>query len=50
VRNVSDKRWREDQNTLSVFNNSYYLFFLNRAVYEIMGINIIEADRPQMRI
>jgi len=50
MRNVSDKGWREDQNTLSVFNNPYYIFFLNRAVYEIMVINIIEADRPQMRI
>jgi len=33
--------------------NSYsiiFLFFENRAVYEIMWENIVEQDRPQMTI
>ena len=48
MRNFSDKRCRENQNTLFVFSNSF--FFENRAVYEIMGINIMGADRPQVAI
>jgi len=44
MRNVSDKRCGENQNTLFVFNNSPPLE--NRAVCEIMEINIVEADRP----
>ena len=48
MRNVSDKRCRENQNTPLVFNNSFLPE--NRAVYEIMWINMIEPDRPQMAI
>jgi len=46
TRNVPDKRCRENQNKLSVFNN-----FLseNRAVYEIMRKHV-EPDRPQITI
>jgi len=44
MRNVSDKSFRENQNTHFVFSN----FFFNRAVYEIMWKNIVERGRPQM--
>jgi len=40
-------RCRENQNILVIFNN---FFFESLAVYEIVGINIIEADRPQMTL
>jgi hypothetical protein len=39
---VSDKSYRENQNTHFVFNN----FFFNHAVYEILWKNIVELDRP----
>jgi hypothetical protein len=35
MRNVSDERCRENQNTHFVFNNIF--FFENRAICEIMG-------------
>jgi len=45
--NVSDKICRENQNTFFV----QYLFFPeNFTIYEIMGENIVEPDRPQMTI
>jgi hypothetical protein len=47
MRNVSDKSCRENKNTHLMFNN---FFFLNRAVYEIMWKNIVERDRPQVKI
>jgi hypothetical protein len=44
--NVSDKSYREDQNT------SYFQlrFSESRAVYEVMWKNMVEPDRPQMTI
>jgi hypothetical protein len=45
--NVSDKSYRENQNTHFIFNN---LFFENRVVCEIMWKNILEPGRPQMTI
>ena len=46
MRNVSDKRCRENQNTQFVFSN---FFFENRAVYEIILKNV-ERGRPQITI
>jgi len=37
MKNVSDKNCRESQAT-----------FENRAVYEILGKNVVDKDRPQM--
>ena len=42
---VSDKNCKENQNKYIMFNS---FFFENRAVYEIMWINFIESNRPQM--
>jgi hypothetical protein len=44
MRNVSDKSWRQNQNTHSMLNN---FFFFIRAVYE-MWKNTAEPDRPQI--
>ena len=44
MRNVSDKSYRENQNTHFVFNN---FTFENPAVYEIMWENIVEQGRTQ---
>ena len=49
IRNVSDKRCRENQNTHFVFNKLFF-FLENRAVYEIMWKNIVERGRSQMTI
>jgi len=38
---------KKNQNTH--FQSSNF-FFENRAVYEVMWINIVEPDRPQMAI
>jgi len=46
MRIVSDKRYKENQNTHFTFSN----FFENRTVYEIMWKNTEEPDRPQMTI
>jgi len=48
VRNVSDRRSTENQNTHPVFSN----FFCpgNRAFYEIMWKNMVEPDRPDDNI
>jgi len=45
MKNVSDKSYREKQNTHFKCNISF-----NRAVYEIMWKNIAEPGRPQMTI
>jgi hypothetical protein len=47
IRNVSDKRCRENQNTHFVFS---YIFSIYCAVYEIMWENIVERGRQQMAI
>jgi hypothetical protein len=48
VRNVSDKRCRENQNTFFMFSN--YFFFENCVVDEIMRKNVIVSGMPQMKI
>jgi len=45
MRNVLDKRCRENQNIHLVFKN---FFSGNRAVYKIMWKNMVAPDRPQM--
>jgi hypothetical protein len=47
MRNVSDKRCRENQNKHSTFNN---FFSGSRAVSEIMWKNTVQPDRSQMTI
>jgi L-asparagine transporter-like permease len=47
MRNVSDKRCRENQNTQFVFSNSV---FENHATYEIMWKMIVEWGRTQMTV
>jgi len=42
MRNVSDKRWRENQKTHFMFNTFFY-----RALYRMLK-NTVEPDRPQM--
>jgi len=44
VRNMLDKSCRENRNTRFIFNN----FF--PAVYEKMWKNMVQPDRPQMKI
>ena len=44
MRNVSDKRCSENQNTRFMTN----FFSENRAVYEIIWKNTVQSDRPQM--
>jgi len=47
MRNVSDKRCTENQNTFYIQES----FFLeSRAVYEIMWKNIVQPDTPRMKI
>jgi hypothetical protein len=48
MRNVTDKSYREDQNTHFIFKT--YSFSENRAVYDIMWKNMAQSDRPQMII
>ena len=48
MRNFSAKSCRENQRKHFMFNN--FLFFENRAVYEIMWKNIVGPDRPQVTI
>ena len=48
MRNVSGKRCRENQNAHLMFSN--FFFFKSRAIYEIMGKNVVKRDRPQMTI
>jgi hypothetical protein len=47
LRNVSDKRCRENQNTHFMFKNA---FPEDRAVYEIIWKYMVDPDRPQMII
>jgi hypothetical protein len=47
MRNVSDKKCTENQNTFCV---QIFFFFENGVVYEIMCKNVVEPDRPQMTI
>jgi len=47
MRNVSDKRCRENQNTHFMFIN---LFFETSAVNEMMWEHMVRSDRPQMTI
>ena len=47
MRNVSDKNYRENLNTHSMFNN---FFFESHAVYEIMWKIFVEPERSQMTI
>ena len=42
MRNLSNKRCRENRNTT--------FFFLNHAIYEIVWKNTVEPGRPQMTI
>jgi hypothetical protein len=44
MRNISDKIFRENQNTFYV----QWLFSENRAVYEIKSKIMVESERPQM--
>jgi hypothetical protein len=46
MRNISDKTYRENQNTFYV----QQCFSKNGAVYEIMWKNMEQPDRPQMTI
>jgi hypothetical protein len=50
MRNISDKSFREKQNTHFIFSNSPPPRKKNRAVYEIMCKNTVEPKRPQMTI
>jgi len=45
MKNVSDKRYRENQNTHLC---SVFFFSENPTVYEIMCRNIVEQGRPQV--
>jgi hypothetical protein len=47
MRNILDKRCLENQNTYFMFSN---YFSENRAVYEIMSINMVEPEGPQMTL
>ena len=49
MRNVSDKRCTENQNTRFVFSKSSPPS-PNRAILELVCKNIVEPDRPQMTI
>ena len=49
ILNVSDTICRENQNTHFVFS-SFFFFFENRGVYEIMWRNIVEAGGLEMTI
>ena len=51
MRNVSDKSCRENKNTFYgfMFNNSPPPL-VNRAVYKTMWKNMVDPERPQMKI
>jgi hypothetical protein len=44
IRNVSDKRCRESQNTFCI------QYFFERTLCEIMWKNVVKSDRPEMTI
>jgi len=46
MRNFSDESCREIQNTYITSN----IFFFNLAIYEIIWKNIVQSDRPQIKI
>ena len=46
MRNVLDKRCRENKNTHFTF--SKFFSPKNRAIYEIMSKNMVEPEGPQM--
>ena len=48
MKNVSDKRFRENQNSYFMFN--IFFFFENRVVYEIKRKNSVQRGRPQTTI
>jgi hypothetical protein len=48
MRNVLGKTCRENENAYFTFN--IYIFFENRAVYEIMSNDVVEPEGPQMPI
>jgi hypothetical protein len=43
MRNVSDQTCKENQNTHFMFD---YIFSDSCAIYEIMGKNMVQPDRP----
>jgi len=47
MRNISNKIYRDSQNTHFVFSS---FFPENRTVYEIMWKNMVEPERSQMTI
>jgi len=47
MRNVSDKRYRENENTRFIFDNFHVE---NRAVYEIFWKNTVDSGRPRVKI
>jgi hypothetical protein len=50
MQNVSDRNRRENHNILCSLTLCCFVFFENRAVYEIRYKNIVEPDRPMMAI
>jgi hypothetical protein len=48
MKNISDKSCRECQNTRLMFNN--FFFCENSALNEIVWKNIVQSDRPQIKI
>jgi len=46
--NVSDKSYRENQNTYFMFND--FFFKENNGIYEMMLEHMVETDRPQMTV
>jgi hypothetical protein len=47
MRNVSDRRCRENQNAHFNLRN---FFFKNRAIYEIIWKSMVDPGKPQMAI
>jgi hypothetical protein len=49
MRNVSDKNYGVNQNTHISFNN-FPASNENRSVYDLIGKNMVEPDKPEMTI
>jgi len=49
MRNVLDKICRKNQNTHFLFSKVFFSSE-NRAVYEIMWVNMVKPERPQTKI
>jgi hypothetical protein len=47
MKNVTDKRCRENQTTCSVFSDSFFSS-QNRSVYEVMWRNVVQPDGPHI--